>query len=97
MFGGKYHLGVNDVFSLRASQGNRLPHEQHLRLKWHTIKYKGPTSSSVYHGFLLICGGENYEGQNTYYCWPCLIIGDLSTVSTYFFTQAVLAYNQVFS
>ena len=59
--------------------------EQRLRLKKDSrrcprIKYKGRTSQSVYEGTPRICGGETGEGKSTYFCWPCLVMGDISTV-----------------
>lgn len=85
MLGGQYRWGVANVFMLRAQQGDRLNHEQRLCLKndgrpCPSIKYKGRTSSSVYSSYLWICGGENDEGTSTYFCWPCLVMGEPSRV-----------------
>eukprot|EP00794_Sanderia_malayensis_P008316 gene8316-9202_t len=81
--GGEYRWVVADYFSLRSAQGNRLNHEQRLRLKKDgrpcpLLKYKGRTSSSVYDGFSWICGGVNDNGKSTYFFWPCLVMGDIA-------------------
>ena len=83
--GREHRWGVRDIFLIRTAQGNLITHEQRLRLKndgrpCPPIKFKGRTSASVYKGFSWICGGENDEGKSTYFCWPCLVMGDISTV-----------------
>ncbi len=89
VLGNEYRWGVSKIFSLRAAQNNNLNHEQRLRLKKDgrpcpRIKYAGRTSVTVYESFPWICGGENEEGKETFYCWPCLVMGDISTVSVHF-------------
>ena len=73
--------GVAKVFSLLSTQ-DRLRHEQHLQLKQAgrpcpKVTIKDRSSKSVYETFPWICGdGE----KNSYFCWPCLIMGDRSKV-----------------
>ncbi len=73
--------GVSHVFSL-LSTGRSLTHEQRLRFKKDgrpcpKVVLKDRSSESVYAAFPWICGDEE---KNTYFCWPCLIMGDLSKV-----------------
>lgn len=80
--GNEHRWGVQNVFSLISSQG-RLTHEQRLRLKEDgrpcpKVTIKNRSSDSVYETFPWICGDEE---KNTFFCWPCLVVGDLSTVS----------------
>ena len=77
-----FRWGVSTVFSLISSQ-RRLTHEQRLRLKADgrpcpKVTVKNRSSASVYENFSWICGDEE---KNTYFCWPCLLMGDLSKVS----------------
>ena len=72
-------LGVSNVFSLLSTQKS-LRHEQRLHFKQSgrprpkvTIKHR--SSESVYDSFPWIYGDAE---KNTYYCWPCLVMGDLS-------------------
>ena len=39
---------------------------------------KGAVSESVYENLSWICGDEE---KNKYFCWPCLVMGGVSTVS----------------
>ncbi len=74
-------LGVQSVFSLISRQG-KLTHEQRLELKKSgrpcpKVTIKNRSSETVYDTFPWICGDEE---KNTFFCWPCLIMGDLSKV-----------------
>lgn len=84
-FGKRVSLGCFSNFFFGIGTKKQLSHEQRLRLKKDSrpcprIKYKGRTSQSVYEGTPRICGGETEEGKSTYFCWPCLVMGDISTV-----------------
>ena len=73
---------VGKVFSLLSTQRS-LTYEQRLRLKKDErpcpkIVLKNRSSDSVYKTYSWICGDE---AANTYFCWPCLIMSDLSKVS----------------
>ena len=86
VLGSEYRWGVSKIFSLRSEQRNQLTHEKGLRLKKDgrpcpRIKYKGRMSNSAYESISWLCGGETEEGKNTFFCWPCLGMGDISTVS----------------
>ncbi len=77
--------GVSHVFSLLSTRRS-LTHEQCLRLKSDgrpcpKIFLKDRASDSVYAAFPWICGDEE---KNTYFCWPCLVMGDLDKVSSYY-------------
>ena len=74
--------GVSQKFTFLESQ-RHLTQEQCLKLKSDgrpcpkvTLKYR--TSESVYETFPWMCGDEV---KNTHFCWQCLVMGDLSTVS----------------
>ena len=61
-------------------------YEQRLRLKKDErpcpkIVLKNRSSDSMYKTYSWICGDE---AANTYFCWQCLIMGDLSKVSVTF-------------
>ena len=71
-------LGVSKVFSLLSTQKS-LRHEQRLQFKQSgrprpKVIIKHRSSESVYHSFPWIYGDAE---KNTYYCWPCLVMGDL--------------------
>ena len=71
--------GVSKIFSLLSVQGN-LSHEQRLRLKddgrpCPPVTIKNRTSVGVYDSYSWMCGDAE---RNTYFCWPCLVMGDLS-------------------
>ena len=56
--------------------------EQRLRLKddgrqCPSVTIKHRTSVGVYDSYSWICGDAE---RNTYFCWPCLVMGDLSKV-----------------
>ena len=73
--------GVSKVFSLLSEQRN-LTHDQRLRLKndgrpCPPVTLKNRSSENVYETFKWICGNEE---RNTYFCWPCLVMGDLEKV-----------------
>ncbi len=79
---GSVRWGVSKIFSLFSTQNNKLTHEQRLRLKDDgrpcprvTLKYR--SCEAVYQDFSWICGCEE---KNTYFCWPCLVMGDPSKV-----------------
>eukprot|EP00794_Sanderia_malayensis_P001780 gene1781-1984_t len=70
---------VSSIFSLSSAQG-RLTHEQRLNLKKDgrpcpKVEVKNRDCETVYSNFLWICGDAE---KNTYFCWPCLVVGDLS-------------------
>ena len=74
-----YRWGVSKIFSLLSTQ-ERLTHEQRLNLKTDgrpcpKINIKNRDSDTVYSNFSWICGDNE---KNTYFCWPCLVMGDLS-------------------
>ena len=77
-----YRWGVSHIFSLLSSQRS-LTHEQRLRFKKDgrpcpRVTFKNKSSDSVYETYAWACGdGE----KNTYFCWPCLVMGDVSSVS----------------
>ena len=79
------HLsGVSRIFALSSAQG-RLTHEQRLSLKQDgrpcpKINVKNRDSETAYNNFSWICGDA---AKNTYFCWPCLVMGDLSKVRIY--------------
>eukprot|EP00794_Sanderia_malayensis_P002228 gene2228-2538_t len=86
--GNELRWNVRKVFSLLSTQ-RKLTYEQRLRLKEDgrpcpkvTIKHR--SSDSAYELFKWICGDEE---KNTFYCWPCLVIGDLSTMKNVSFVQ----------
>ena len=73
--------GVSKIFSLLFEQG-KLSHEQRLRLKddgrpCPPVTIKNRTSVGVYDTYSWMCGDAE---KNTYFCWPCLVMGDLSKV-----------------
>ena len=73
-----------------------LTHKQRLRLKKEgrpcpRINYNGRTSDTVYEGFSWICGAVNEDGKETFFCWSCLVMGDISKVSNCFNSLAYLA------
>jgi len=73
--------GVSKIFSLLSVQG-KLSYEQRLRLKddgrpCPSVTIKHRTSAGVYDSYSWICGDT---ARNTYFCWPCLVMGDLSKV-----------------
>ena len=79
-------LGVSRVFALLSS-GRSLTYEQRLRFKKSgrpcpRVMLKDRSCDSVYDSFTWICGDEE---KNTYFCWPCLIMADLSKVGDLFF------------
>eukprot|EP00794_Sanderia_malayensis_P000924 gene924-231_t len=83
--GNEHHWNFRKVLSLLSTQG-KLTYGQCLRLKEDgrpcpkvTIKHR--SSDSAYELFTWICGDEE---KNTFYCWPCLVIGDLSTACSRF-------------
>ena len=87
----EYRWGVSKIFELRSAQRDCLSHEQRIRLKKDgrpcpRIKYQGRTSDSVYESFSWICGGESEDGKETFFCWPCLVMGDISKVCLLFFS-----------
>ena len=89
-------LGVSKVFSLLSTQKS-LCHEQRLQFKQsrrphHKVTIKHRSSESVYDSFPWICGDAE---KNTYYCWPCLVMGDLTNVyhSLFFLTFFNLLQN----
>ena len=47
---------------------------------------------SVYTDFSWICGGENGDGKETFFCGPCLVIGDISRVC---YTLLAFAFHQI--
>ena len=74
-----YRWGICKFFSLLSTQP-RLTHEQRLRLKKDgrpcpTILIKSRVSDTYYRKYSWICGDDE---KNTYYCWPCLVMGDHS-------------------
>ena len=78
----RYRWEVSKIFSLLSTQRN-LTHEQRLRLKQDgrpcpKVLIKDTSSESTYKKYSWICGDEE---KNTYFCWPCLVMGDLSKVS----------------
>ena len=81
---GTGHLsGVSRIFALSSAQG-RLTHEQRLSLKEDgrpcpRINIKNRDSETAYNNFSWMCGDAQ---KNTYFCWPCLVMGDLSKVRT---------------
>ena len=77
-----HRLGVQNVFSMISKQG-KLTHEQRLELKrggrpCPELNVKNVTSKEKYERYPWICGDKE---KNTFYCWPCLVMGDLSKVS----------------
>ena len=75
-------LGVRNVFTMISRQG-KLTHEQRLELKKSgrpcpELHIKNLTSREKYEKYPWICGDAE---KNTFYCWPCLVMGDLSKVS----------------
>lgn len=90
-----YLSGVSRIFALSSAQG-RLTHEQRLSLKKDgrpcpKIVIKNRDSETAYNNFLWMCG---YAEKNTHFCWPCLVIGDLSKVRIYFFILYKLYYSK---
>ena len=78
----KHHWDVQKVFSLVSSQG-KLTHEQRLDMKKNgrpcpKVVIKNRSCESAYQAYPWMCGDEE---KNAFFCWPCLVIGDLSTVS----------------
>ena len=74
--------GVSTAFSLMSPQ-SRLTYEQRLRLKADgrpcpKVTVKNSFSASVYENFSWICGDEE---KNTYFCWPCFLMGVLSKIN----------------
>ena len=72
---------VGTVFQILSTQ-RTLNHAQRLRLKEDgrpcpAINFKHRTSESVYGTYPWICGDKE---KNTFFCWPCLVMGDLSKV-----------------
>ena len=89
VLGNEYRLGVSKIFSLRSKQRNNLAHKQRLHLKQDVrpcprIKYKGRTSHSTYETYPWICGGEIEDGKSIFFCWPCLVMADITTVGWWF-------------
>ena len=79
---GGVRWGVSTVFSLLSMQGGKLTHEQRLRLKKDgrpcpDVKVRSRSCEAVYRSFSWICGDSE---KNTYFCWPCLVMGDHSKV-----------------
>ena len=73
--------GVSKIFSLLSEQG-KLSHEQRLRLKddgrpFPPVTIKNRSSVGVYDSYPWMCGDAE---KNTYFCWPCLVMGDPSKV-----------------
>ena len=73
--------GVSKIFSLLSEQG-KLSSEQCLRLKddgrpCPSVTIKHRTSVGAYDSYSWICGDAE---RNMYFCWPCLVMGDLSKV-----------------
>ena len=86
VLGSEYRWDVSNIFSILSTQ-RRLSHEQRLRLKTDgrpcpKVTVKNVLSDTAYEKFRWICGDIE---KNTYFCWPCLVMGDLSKVS--FFTR----------
>ena len=85
-------FGVGRVFALLSIQ-HRLNHEQRLEFKLAgrpcpIVPLKGRSSNSVYETFPWICGDAE---KNSYYCWPCLIMGDHSKVDLKYFSFKPIA------
>ncbi len=83
--------GVSRIFSLSSAQG-RLTHDQRLSFKndgrpCQKIEIKNRDSETVYSNFLWMCGDA---GKNTYFFWPCLVMGDLSKVRKIFYYNFLL-------
>ncbi|XP_065054458.1 zinc finger MYM-type protein 1-like isoform X1 [Rhopilema esculentum] len=83
-----YLFGVSRIFALSSAQG-RLTHEQRLGLKKDgrpcpKIEIKNRDSETVYNNFLWMCGDAE---KNTYFCWPCLVMGDLSKMKATSFAR----------
>ena len=78
--GGGVRWGCFDCFSLLSMQVGKLTREQRLRLKQDgrlcpDVKVKSRLCGAVYRSFSWIC----YDSEkNTYFCWPCLVMGDHS-------------------
>ena len=77
-----FRWGASTVFLLMSSQ-RRFTHEQRLRLKADgrpcpKVTVKTRSSASVYENFSWIYGDKE---KNTYFCWSCLLMGDLSKIS----------------
>ena len=77
-----HRLGVQNVFSMISKQG-KLTHEQRLELKrggrpCPELNIKNVTSKEKYERYPWICGDKE---KITFYCWPCLVMGDLSKAS----------------
>ena len=73
------------LFELRSNHSGCLSDERRLRLKGDgrpcpRIKYQGRASDSVYAGVSWVCCGEKEDGKETFFCWPCLVMGDISRV-----------------
>ena len=92
ILGTGYRCNVSHVFSIVSTQCG-VTYEQRLCFKKEgrpcpkgTLKNR--SSDSVYTAFHLVCGDAN---KNTYFCWPCLIMGDLSIVSLSFWVNVVIA------
>ena len=98
VLGSEYRWGVSNIFSILSTQRS-LTHEQRLRLKTDgrpcpkvTVKYV--SSDTAYQKFPWICGDVE---RNTYFCWPCLVMGELSKVSFSFLRQKRGFQNKLFS
>ena len=85
-------FGIGRVFALVSIQ-HRLNHEQCLDFKREgrpcpIVTSKGRSSHFVYETFSWICGDAE---KNSYYCWPCLIMGDHSKVHLKYFSFKPIA------
>ena len=78
---GSMHWDISQLFSV-FSTGKDLKHEQQLHLKndgrqCRKIPLKDCSSESVCEMFPWICGNAV---NNTYFCWPCHVMGILQKV-----------------
>ena len=90
-----YLFEVSRIFALSSAQG-RLTHEQCLGLKKDgrpcpKIEIENRDCDTVYNNFLWMCGDAE---KNTYFCWPCLVMGDLSKVWVHFIYFLNAFYNR---
>ena len=85
-------LNVSHVFSILSTQ-HGLTYEQRLCFKKEgrpcpKVTLKNQSSDSVYRAFHWVYCDAN---KNMYFCWPCLIMGDLSTLSFSFWENLLIA------
>jgi len=90
-----YVWGVSHIFGLLSTQ-RHLTHEQRLQFKKDgrpcpKVTLKNRSSDSVYETYQWICGDAE---KNTYFCWPCLVMGDIKAVYLFFhFPRSILNNN----